>query len=349
MDLIGGSLGKKGCGAAASLLGASILAASIFIASTYPISLILGLYIMYEPQLGLEYLRHPAQIYFISYMVMLPVPFRVGRASLFASLIVAYFAFLWASARLGLGIRRVVHGARRGVSDLSGNWLLYMPTASGMLLILVSLLQGLQESVGIPTGSISFPNPYGALLSLAYSPVAEEIGFRLTPIGTVTALYLARYGKPGRALLSVLWPDKGKMASGLPTMQGDGLRGVTKPEWIAVAASSAYFGVVHYTAGGGWDVGKISSAALAGAALALIYLWKGIHASILLHWFFNYYSYVWDVAKAVNPQIFAGVESAIYIATIFLGFLGWMQLLWRAYRRFRKKTGSSGPGHLGTC
>ncbi|MGC8849373.1 MAG: CPBP family glutamic-type intramembrane protease, partial [Candidatus Bathyarchaeia archaeon] len=159
----------------------------------------------------------------------------------------------------------------------------------------------------------------------------------LTPIGTATALYLLRYGKPRNALLSTLWPDRGKKALGLPTIQEDGLKGVSKPEWVAVAVSSAFFGLAHYMAGGGWDVGKVSSAALAGTALAFIYLWMGIHASILLHWFFNYYSYIWDVAKMLNAQFFTGLEASIYVATLFLGFLGWMRLFWKLYKRLRER------------
>ncbi|MEM2122094.1 MAG: CPBP family glutamic-type intramembrane protease [Candidatus Bathyarchaeia archaeon] len=335
MDLISRFPGRNGYGKAVSLLNTVTLGVSLIVTSTYPISLFLGICIMFNPQLGLEYLRHEAQVYFISYMIVFSTPFKIGRVLIFSSLIIIYFTSIWASAKLEGDIKEILSKPWGPISGFYGNWLLYMPTASGMLLILISAIQGLQESVGIPTGSISFPDPYGGLLSLAYSPVAEEIGFRLTPIGTVTVMYLARYGKPGKALLSALWPDKGKMALGLPSIHGSGLKGVTKPEWIAVTVSSAYFGVLHYVAGGGWDVGKISSAALAGFALALVYLWRGIHASILLHWFFNYYSYIWDVAKMVNTQIFTGVEAAIYISTIFLGFLGWMRLLWRAYRRLK--------------
>lgn len=335
--LTGIFLGKAENRTAISILNAVTLTASLFIAFTYPISLLLGVYIMYMPQLGLEYLRHSTQIYFISYMIVFSIPFRVNRASLFASLTMLYIIFLAASAKLGRNITEAFHRSWRDTSGLSDNWLLYMPTVSGMLLLLVTALQSLQESAGIPTGSINFPNPYGGLLSLAYSPVIEEIGFRLTPIGTVTGIYLARYGKPLTALLSVLWPDKGKEKLRLPNIQRNGFKGVTKPEWIAIAVSSALFGLIHYMAGGGWNIGKISSAAVAGIALALIYLWKGIHASILLHWFFNYYSYVWEVAETGNFQLFTGLNATIYILTMFLGFLGWIHLLWKTYRMLREK------------
>ena len=321
---------------AISMLKVAILASSFFIIFTYPISLLLGVYVMYMPQLGLSYLRHSTQIYLISYMIALPIPFKVSRAALFAVLITIYLIFLIASAKLDRSVIEALHRSWRDISSLSGNWLLYMPMVSGMLLILIAALQSLQEFVGIPTGAISFPNPYGGLLSLAYSPIMEEIGFRLTPIGTVTAIYLARYGKPLNALLSVLWPDKGKERQGLSTIRKDGFRAITKPEWIAIAVSSLLFGLIHYIAGGGWNIGKISSAAVAGTALALIYLWKGIHASILLHWFFNYYSYVWDIAGMVDFQLFAGLNAPIYMLTLFLGFLGWIHLLLRTYRRLRR-------------
>ncbi len=139
--------------------------------------------------------------------------------------------------------------------------------------------------------------------------------------------------------LAILWPDEAKRQARLPTIQKHGHRGITLPEWIAAIATSAFFGLVHYISGGGWDVGKISSAATVGMALAVIYLWKGIHASILLHWFFNYYGYVWEVGEMVHHNIFTYLDVIIYAATILLGVLGWIMLTWKAWKYLKGNSG----------
>ncbi len=233
-----------------------------------------------------------------------------------------------------------------GFNDLTSNWLISMPTISGMLFILVTVLQSFQESVGIPTGSITLPDPYGGLLSLAYSPIVEEIGFRFTPIGTIVAISLSRYLKFKFLPLAIIWPDKGKSWARLPTIHDHGLKGITVPEWTAIFGTSTIFGLIHYTAGGGWNVGKISSAAVAGIALAMIYLWKGIHASILLHWFFNYYGYIWDVAETVHQSLFINLSFVIYGFTLFLGILGWIILTWKIGVNIKKKMVAHNDDHI---
>ncbi len=322
-----------------SILGSAVLVATLLVVFTYPLSILLGIYIMYSPHLGLEYSRGFTHMYIISYMFAFSPPLKVIRASLFASLMAVYSICLVASAKLGTDVKMIIREPRRVLTGLTNNWLAYMPTVSGMLMILVAFIHGLQESAGVPTGSISLPNPYGGLLALAYSPIMEEIGFRLTPIGTIAAISLARHIKPRMLPLAILWPDEAKRQARLPTIQKHGHRGITLPEWIAAIATSAFFGLVHYISGGGWDVGKISSAAAVGMALAVIYLWKGIHASILLHWFFNYYGYVWEVGEMVHHNIFTYLDVIIYAATILLGVLGWIMLTWKAWKYLKGNSG----------
>ena len=60
--------------------------------------------------------------------------------------------------------------------------------------------------------------------------------------------------------------------------------------YFLVALSSILFGLAHYLSGAGWDIGKVSEAALDGVALAYLYVRYGLHASIIFHWAVDYAS-----------------------------------------------------------
>jgi hypothetical protein len=270
-------------------------------------------------------------------MIAFLIPSQVSIGSLFAVLMIVYAFCFYAASKLGTNLQTLFRKPWKGLHEITSNWLTAFPTISGMLFLLVTAIQFFQESVGIPTGSLVLDNPYDKLLALAYSPIVEEIGFRFTPIGTVVAISLARYLRLNFLSLAVLYPDKGKQWAGLPTIQEHGLKGVTIPEWTAIFGTAFIFGVIHYTAGGGWDIGKISGAAVAGIGLALIYLWKGLHASILLHWFFNYYGSIWSVAEMINETLFINLTALIFVLTLFLGTLGWVYLIWKTVIRIRDK------------
>lgn len=306
------------------IVGSFLKIALVFIVATYLLSIMLGIYIMYTPNFGLEYIQDSSQVYFIVYMIGFSSPYQVSRAALFASLITFYGISFVFAASLKTNIIRTLKKPWNQLSDLTSNWLTIMPILSGMILILVITLQSLQETMGVPTGNISFSNPYEELLALTYSPVIEEIGFRLTPIGTIVALSLIKHTRISTIIAAFIWPDEGKRLAGVQTIHNNGWEGIKLSEWIMIAITSSIFGLIHYLGGGGWDVGKISSAAVAGIALAIIYLWKGIHASILFHWFFNYYGYLWNLATSIHHSIFTYLNTIIYLTTLSLGIIGWI-------------------------
>ena len=279
------------------------------------------------PNLGLEYVQDFSQLYFIVYMIGFSSPYQVSRAAFFASLITFYGISFVFAATLKTDIIRTLKKPWKQLSDLTSNWLTIMPILSGMVLILVITLQSIQETMGVPTGSISFSNPYEELLALTYSPVIEEIGFRLTPIGTIVALSLIKHNRLSTIIVAFIWPDEGKRLADVQTIRNNGWDGIKLCEWIMIAITSSIFGLIHYLGGGGWKIGKVSSAAVAGIALAIIYLWKGIHASILFHWFFNYYGYIWNLATSIHHSIFTYFNTIIYLTTLILGIIGWILVI----------------------
>ena len=78
------------------------------------------------------------------------------------------------------------------------------------------------------------------------------------------------------------------------------MRGISRLEWVALVLTSGAFGAAHYLYGGGWEIGKISTAMVSGLALGYVYLRYGAYAPVLLHWFFNYYFGAFDLASQLK-------------------------------------------------
>lgn len=214
------------------------------------------------------------------------------------------------------------------------NYLRSLPLIGAGLLSTVLIVHSIQESEGIGTGGISFPSPLVALFNLAYSPVREELGFRITPLGAAAAIIVfaaASGSKPsqfagwsGRLKLIALAfaaPQRARAAVGLPTIRSSGWRhGVSWVEWVLAVAISVFFGAAHLLAGGGWEPGKVTSAALSGFVLALVYFSHGVYAPILLHWFFNYYFMAADLTAQTYPAL-AFMAPMVNLVTIWFGIV----------------------------
>ncbi len=102
------------------------------------------------------------------------------------------------------------------------------------------------------------------------------------------------------------------------------LRGVIWAEWIMVGLTALIFGTAHYF--GGWGPGKISQAAMSGAVFALAYLYYGIQAPILLHWFFNYYFIIFQLSLEYYSARLDFL-SLSWSTNIFLGMLMWIVVI----------------------
>ena len=294
------------------------------IVATYFFSIPLGFILMFLTKETSSLIASKVKVLMIFFAIDFWFPLRINLGTIFIILLLIYLVCLIVSWKLEVPFHKAILNPKLFFK----NWLASMPLISSALLIALIFLQNIQESHGIPTGSIQFQNPYEALFSLAYSPIIEEIGFRISFIGVISMLYCLNSIKhTSKTLflkilgLAFLFPDKTKQIIGINSIKEKGwIKGIKLGEWIIIILTSIIFGLAHYLAGSGWEIGKVSSASLAGLIFSLVYIRYGIHAPILLHWFFNYYSYVYDLAveKQFLTLIFSTLISEF---TLILGIL----------------------------
>jgi hypothetical protein len=253
------------------------------------------------------------------------------------SLPFAQFLFLWliillcfiAAWKMRKSFREVVSKAFRSpFVELFDNWLFAMPLIASALLFIVSSIIDLQNLVNVPTGSIPAPRTdaetFELYLSLTWAPVIEELAFRVIPIGIfVLARLLLIQGngdrnsqfvkqKPRLFLFSFLFPDKAKDMVGLENVEAKGIvSGISKDEWFILLFTSIVFAFAHLVPGVGWQFGKVTSTLVQGFVFGLVFLAYGVQASILLHWFFNYYFYTFELGSyylSLNASFFSWIE-----------------------------------------
>jgi len=107
----------------------------------------------------------------------------------------------------------------------------------------------------------------------------------------------------------MIYPDDAKGKAGLPNIVSNGWRGIHWADWLALISVSTIFGLEHFWSGSGWGPGKVLTAGLSGFVLALTYVAYGPYADILLHWFFNFYVFVFGtyVPLILDVLVFLGV------------------------------------------
>jgi hypothetical protein len=235
----------------------------------------------------------------------------------------------------------------RPLNKLLNNFLFALPILASMLFLVVIVLHSLQESIGVPTGEPKLPvNPFETFFLLTYTPLIEEIGFRLSPIGLFLIVYIFSAGRKvvqmssmrllRLSLVAPLYPEEAKRMVGLRSVGVDGFRGISAAEWIMVLGTSFVFGLAHLLAGVGWDVGKVTSTFLVGFVFGVAYLTYGFQAPILLHWYFNYYFYTFRLASELYPNTFS-LEVLISFLTIVVGSLGSLWFLVAGLRKVISK------------
>ena len=304
-------------------LALTVLAVSLAIIATYLLSMGLGILVIFSTPEGLEFSRETV---LFNPLLYIDIGLSTNAGIYFVFLWWVFALCFWAALKsreaIGGRLREVVLGTAEG--SLLKNNLLAMPVMTSMLLAAVLMLHLLQSLGGLPTGEPIQSEPFLDFLKFSRAPVVEELLFRVVPMGAFFVAYIPLAGRkvtqtlPGSqraklALLSILHPDRAKSGVGLKTIDKHGLLGgMVRAEWVMVILTALAFGAAHYTGGStGWQMGKVSQAALSGLVFAVAYLYYGIQAPILLHWFFNYYFTVFDLTN-------------VYLATTDLGTLVWL-------------------------
>jgi hypothetical protein len=339
---------KSSTGFFLKILVVLFLMIELIVIATYFLAAPLGLSLLFGSSDGAAYAEHYVRLYVLVFLLPFRLPVATNIGGLFSVLMVVYTVCLVGSWLLDPSLQSTVRDML-SVSPLRifKNWILAMPLISNMLLMIIVLLQSFQEAGGIPTGGITFTSPFETLTELAYSPILEEVGFRITPIGAFLAIQAIMIWRARRfsnypvslsrmLILSILVPERFRKFAGLRTIENNGiLKGIGLPGWIVILLTSVAFGVAHFLSGSGWQVGKISSAFVAGLALSLVYWRYGAHAATLLHWFFNYYSYVYQLASDTYAHAFSRLLYLIQDATLWLGIIGGLSLLLMLVLRIR--------------
>ena len=223
----------------------------------------------------------------------------------------------------------------RPTGKLFRNCLFAMPIINSMTLIVVVAINSLQEVGGIPTGTPPLPGlPFLDFFELSYSAVVEEVGFRFIPIGAFLIMYLFITKKKAATFslrqkmklffTAILFPDRAKRMVGAKTVDEYGVRGgISLGEWGIVIFTSIVFGLAHFNPGVSWEIGKITSATIAGLVIGLTYLVYGAQASIIMHWFFNAYTDTYILFSEIYPIVLP-FANTILVLTFILGILGWL-------------------------
>ncbi len=270
--------------------------ASVF---SYVLSLVVGALLLSTTQLGGQ--LHVLVQTFPFWALMLGFPLQ-ANSLLIASVSVVIFAICFIkAANTNGGFLQGLRSLTSGVTPRRlPNWLTVMPLLASSILLIDLLLTLLQDVFGVQTGMLPTTNPAQLVPLLAFAPIAEEIGFRITVIGLVVGVLVAvKFGRnlangtnstTGQQLIiffsAFLSPGYAKESVGLPSIRTSGFKGISIAEWVFVILTSVIFGAYHII-GGGWGPGKFLTAALSGFALAIVYLAYGAFADILLHWFFD--------------------------------------------------------------
>jgi hypothetical protein len=294
----------------------------------------LGLFLLYGFPQGVEVASMKLTALPVSALMILnfEIPLSASVASFFLVLWILYvcgFLAAWLDEpRFKLSIRELYHARLRARNS---NYLAILPMIAAATLAVVIVIQALQESTGVQTGGISFENPVIGFLTVSYAPIVEEFSYRITTIGLIYGLYLifrtrksgrnSKYPDVARLLLLTMWkPQRGKELMGLNTIRSNGFRyGISRFEWLLLGVSSAAFGAVHFLAGGGWQIGKISTAFMSGMVLGITYLMYGAYAPVLLHWFFNVYLGSFNLAAELGVQRFDSIVMGVQLLNFAVG------------------------------
>jgi hypothetical protein len=189
------------------LLAAPLIIFVLFLVSSYFLSIPLGATLFFFTPEGAAFSKLstlPTEFPMLLFMTTgfyVPVTASYGLAFLFLlGVYVVCFVGAWISRE---SLHDVVRkGFSRPFTKLFNNNLFAMPIIASMVFIAVIAITLFQESQGIPTGSLPEEEPFHLFFQLTYSPVWEEISFRISTIGVFLIAYLFLVGREKLAKLS---------------------------------------------------------------------------------------------------------------------------------------------------
>ena len=325
---------------------------SVIIVGTYVLAMALLVLLLVSTSIGLDLLNHQGHLVLGAFLIPIYTPIEINLLAGFIGLLAIFTLCFFAAAKNNGGLLAGLRGffvssEKRNLP----NWLVIMPLISSALVLIVVGLTFIQDSAGIPTGSLPQLENYQLLYILAYAPPLEETMFRISTIGLLVALRtlwaspkvqaIDTMGRPvdhhsivHNIAMSFLSPETAKREAGLPSFNEAGWHSLHWTEWLLLLITSAGFGLAHILTGAGWELGKVVPAAVSGFVLGICYLMYGAYASILLHWFFNVYFEAFALGSDLLGGVFVTIEGIIGFLTFVTGALGiGSGIIWLSSRR----------------
>jgi len=319
---------------------------------TYFISLALGPILFFSTSDGLSVAARPIHHLPIDVFTVIEIPIPligVNLGGLFAAIWGAFvLCFILAWLSRGGFLKSIKDALKKPFAMGRTNFLFMMPILATGLLYATVIIEEFQATQGVQTGNLNFPpatSPYVILINLAFAPLSEELGFRITsigiPLGIVLAFVLFRsdpklagpVNKIKLILLTMVSPEAAKQKLGYRNVSMNGLlHGISPLEWVLILFTAIAFGSAHLLLGGGWEIGKVTTAFLAGLVFGIAYVAYGAYADILLHWFFDYYFTVLDMGGSTygaGMAAFANLTEGVSLAAglvVVVVFLIWTAL-----------------------
>ena len=317
------------------ILGSITVGAVIISILTYALSLGVGTFAIVTTQLGRHLLDASTNLPIGLFFQVFRIGLRIDLLAVVDACLMI-FAMCFFAAAIGKGgflphLRIVASGSW---PPRVANWLIVMPLlGSGLLVIVIILTIGLAVA-GVPSGGLLPTSQTELFASLTYAPVLEEMAFRISifaPLLWIRLLWnlLTNYDRYTTSLptflaafvVAIFSPDRAKQMTKLNNVWSNGVRGIHWSEWTVLIVSAILFGLAHVLSGAGWEAGKAITAGLSGFALGAVFLVYGAYANVLLHWFFNFYLYVFTLIPGFS-DLFLLLGGLIFLFTFAVGILG---------------------------
>ncbi len=233
--------------------------------------LFLSLAFLYNPY-WTTYYNLGGFVFFFILIPMIPLgyfPF-VLIIGFMTALYIAFFYFI---------LRASTKPVKRMIDSPAG----YFAVVGPALILVTVVITLIEQSFGVGIGGSSIENqlksaPFLGYTSLIYAPFAEEIGFRIIPLGLFSFFLVYSKSRNVRdSLYSIVAPGRMRAKYGLKI----GWTGL-----VLILATSVIWGYAHVYYGA-WDAGKILTVTITGIGFGFAYLKFGLYLDIPMHWLNN--------------------------------------------------------------
>ena len=197
--------------------------------------------------------------------------------------------------------------------DKSSNYLMITISWFSAYFVISILIDVIQQLFGVTLGNPLTNDPILSFFYLTAAPLNEEIFFRVILMGLPLFLLFVPLGK-GKFLSTINHP--------YPIIHPYKTKNTKIGIIIIIILNSILFGISHVIFGGGYEIGKISQAAMGGLIIAWIYYRYGLPSAITFHWISNYVFFAYSILGFYLFQTPWDKESDnVLLGVVSIGFI----------------------------